>query len=407
MISAVSSIVIARQLSVSGRGASSAVLALSVLCGTAATAGVAGGVAYAFARLGPELRPAVARAGTLASMLLAVAGAGVFLCVEAIHRTPGVSGPDLFAAAAVAGAFTFQHVVLNLSLTAGSLRLYAGVQILPALVVLSATIAIALTIGLTVFSVIGVSAVGSAAGGVAALLGLRRAGAYGDARVSIHLGQMYRALRPHIGYSLIIFGTTSMALVVQRIDVLLVADLESTHAAGLYSVASQIGNLVLVVPAALGALVFRRGAHATVSHSEDATRAIRWTLVIGAAVAAVFAVLAPTAIDLLLGRRYHGSVAPLRLLLPGLVVLSLQTVVSGYVVSRGYARAALIAWLTAAVVGVVADVFVIPRFGIDGAAIVSSCSYLLVLVLHFGALRQARAGDAAAGPTLGGVSALP
>ena len=49
---------------------------------------------------------------------------------------------------------------------------------------------------------------------------------------------------------------------VQRVDVLLVNGYEGSHAAGLYAVAVQFADLLLVVPAALGLVVFRRGASA-------------------------------------------------------------------------------------------------------------------------------------------------
>jgi O-antigen/teichoic acid export membrane protein len=122
-------------------------------------------------------------------------------------------------------------------------------------------------------------------------------------------------------------------------------------------------------------------------------RVLRWTVVLAVATTGAFAVLARVTIHLLVGSQYDGAVTPLRLLLPGLVVLSAQTVISGYVVSRGYARVALTAWTIAAVTGIVADVFVIPVRGADGAAVVSSASYLLVLVLHLRALRAARRSE--------------
>jgi hypothetical protein len=58
----------------------------------------------------------------------------------------------------------------------------------------------------------------------------------------------------------------------------------------------------------------------------------------------------------------------------------------------------LVAWTASAVFGVVADLWAIPAYGISGAAVVSSLSYLLVLLLHVQALLALRPTHGAVEP---------
>jgi O-antigen/teichoic acid export membrane protein len=181
--------------------------------------------------------------------------------------------------------------------------------------------------------------------------------------------------------------------VTQRVDVLLVLGLRGVRDAGLYAVASQFGDLLLIFPAALGYVMFRRGSTSTAEHWTDALRSIRWAAIAGLAAALVLEVIASDVVRLLFGARYQPSVAAVRLLLPGIVVLSVQSVISAYVASRGRPRVVLFAWLAGATFGLVADLIVIPTAGIRGAALVSTLSYCLVLGLHIFALRRLRPGS--------------
>jgi O-antigen/teichoic acid export membrane protein len=136
--------------------------------------------------------------------------------------------------------------------------------------------------------------------------------------------------------------------------------------------------------------MFRRGSTSAAKHWEDALRSIRWTVAAGLAMALVIEVFASDVVRLLFGERYEASVVAVRLLLPGIVLLSAQSVISAYVASRGRPRAVLLAWLSGGTFGVVADLIVIPIDGIRGAALVSTLSYGLVLGLHISALRRLR-----------------
>jgi O-antigen/teichoic acid export membrane protein len=157
----------------------------------------------------------------------------------------------------------------------------------------------------------------------------------------------------------------------------------------------QLADLLLVAPGAIGIVVFRRGASGHGDHWDDFVRATRWTLVLALVAGAVTAALAEPLLELIFGDDYGDAATALRLLVPGIVVLAVQSVVSHYVASRGRPRAVMVAWAVAAVAMIVGDLLVIPDHGIEGAAVVSSLGYALCLVLHVPAPRAAHRPAAA------------
>ncbi len=80
-------------------------------------------------------------------------------------------------------------------------------------------------------------------------------------------------------------------------------------------------------------------------------------------------------LSLVFGLDFIPALSPLRLLYPGVLLLSLSKVLSSYILARG--KPAINMWL--AVIGVIINLtlnlLLIPRLGISGAAIASSFAY--------------------------------
>jgi O-antigen/teichoic acid export membrane protein len=294
----------------------------------------------------------------------------------------------------MAGGAVVSQVVQSVVLTAGPLRWFVGMQVLTALAVLATVVAVAAAGALTIGFMVAISCATTVLATALGVRALAACGALGSERLVTGVRAAGPVLRPYLPFALATFATLSLTRLVQRFDVLLVNGFRGEHAAGLYATAAQFGDLMLVVPAAVGFVLFRRGARGVEGHWEDAQRAIRWTAVVCTAGALAILVLAGRIVDLTFGTAYHGSVPALMWLLPGLVLLGVQSVISSYVASRGRPRAVLLAWTAGAVLGIALDLVAIPRWGISGAAAVSSLSYAVVVALHVRALRQVREADA-------------
>ncbi|MGI8513294.1 MAG: lipopolysaccharide biosynthesis protein [Solirubrobacteraceae bacterium] len=391
-IAAFTSIIIARELGPEGRGSWAVVSSIAVLTSTIVPLGLPIAVGYGIARVQSADRARLLQAGARGAVAAAAIAAFAALAVAAIARPDGVDAPTMALVGAMAAALVLHHFGQQCLLTGGTLPWYVAVQLTPVAFMLVAVVAIALAGSLTVSALSAISAASASVAAALAVAGLARHGLEPVGRLVRGARETARMLRPYLPFAMMTFATLSLTQIVHRVDVLIVAGYLGEGQAGLYAVATQVGDVLLVVPAALGVVVFRRGATATEGHWKDALGTLAGTAAFAAALAVAVGVAAAPLVRTLFGSDYEGSVEPLRWLLPGVVLLGLQGVVSNYVASRGRPGAVLVAWLTSAVFGIVADLFVVPRHGIVGAAIVSSVSYLLVLGLHVPPMRALRPG---------------
>jgi O-antigen/teichoic acid export membrane protein len=185
--------------------------------------------------------------------------------------------------------------------------------------------------------------------------------------------------------TLIVRGVPAIGLslgqaAVLRLDRLLIGLFLSASAVGVYSVAATATDIVFLVPAALSQVLFQKIASKTVDLS-TAHRARTITLLIGVVTALVIYLLAPLAIDRLVGPRFAGAVVPLRILLLAALFLSSYQIDAYALAARGQIWLAGSATLLGFAVILVADLLLIPTNGIVGAAWASAIAYGLMAVL--------------------------
>jgi O-antigen/teichoic acid export membrane protein len=170
-------------------------------------------------------------------------------------------------------------------------------------------------------------------------------------------------------------------------DVLVLRLMRGASETGIYSIASQIVDIALILPTTVGALVLasvvRSGRPAT-----ELLRVMRPLAVVVGALAVAMAALGYWAILWVFGPPFIGAYPALVLLLPGFVALALQGLLGQYFASRGFPVFVWLYWLLGLVVNVTLNLFLVPRFGFLAAAGSSSVAYGLVFSLM---LRRFRA----------------
>ena len=170
-------------------------------------------------------------------------------------------------------------------------------------------------------------------------------------------------------------------------DVLVLRLMRGAAETGIYSIASQIVDVALILPSTIGALVL-----ASVVRSErpatELLRALRPAALAVGGLALGMLVLGHWAILWVFGRPFVGAYPALVLLVPGFVALALQGLLGQYFASRGFPVFVSVYWLLGLVVNVTLNLFLVPRFGLLAAAGSSSVAYGLVFGLM---LRRFRA----------------
>jgi O-antigen/teichoic acid export membrane protein len=113
----------------------------------------------------------------------------------------------------------------------------------------------------------------------------------------------------------------------------------------------------------------------------ELSRILRPTAVLILLLALLLAVLGHWGIVLLFGRAYEGAYPALLLLLPGLVCLSLQSLLGQYFAARGFPLFVSLYWLLGFATNLILNLVFVPRFGLLAAATTSSIGYALVFLL--------------------------
>ena len=178
------------------------------------------------------------------------------------------------------------------------------------------------------------------------------------------------------------YFTTLMAFMVLRSDIILINGmLGSTHT-GVYSVAVQLAGFVLMLPAAVGTLLFPRVA-ATRENDNTAFTALvsRHLALIISAFVVVLGIGGNWFVLVLFGPAFQDAGRALQILLPGIWCMAMQVILANDLAGRDYPRVLPAAWAVSLAVNVALNIWWIPVYGIAGAAAASTIAYALTFLI--------------------------
>lgn len=161
-----------------------------------------------------------------------------------------------------------------------------------------------------------------------------------------------------------------------RLDSFFVNGFAGASAVGVYAVATRLAELLWLLPRAVATVVMARAtrkgrAQLNSETPAQAGRILAILLVSGAVLAAI----SMPVILLLYGHAFKGAVTPLLLLLPGTVLFGAGGILSNELNGRGYPGFNTINSAVTFAVTVGLDLWLIPPFGANGAAVASSVAY--------------------------------
>jgi O-antigen/teichoic acid export membrane protein len=208
-------------------------------------------------------------------------------------------------------------------------------------------------------------------------------------------------LRATAAYGLRSYVAALSLFLVLRVDVIIIQLILTDRDVGQYAVAVSLAELAYLVPSTVATLLFPRMASMTDPHERWAT-ARRWAMSIAIGTALVVPVgwlLGEPIIATLYGPDFAGGTGALLWLLPGIVLLSVQTIISHYHYAIGAPSVLVIAPLAGAVINVVLNVTLVPLHGISGAGFASAAAYALMLAISGADFARRRPGRLVAATT--------
>ncbi len=196
----------------------------------------------------------------------------------------------------------------------------------------------------------------------------------------------FRAVnRPLIGIMLRFSGFAALSSGISylnyRADIFVVRAWEGEAGVGVYNIAVQLAEAVWQISGAVALAAIPRIAGSSQGlAAELTTRIMRHTLVLLGLACIVVALLADVGVGLFWGDDFSGAANALRILLPGTLVYGLAAGISGYYTyQRGRPWLAGVISSSSLVIDIALALVFVPRWGINGAALATSISYVLAM----------------------------
>ncbi|MDC0304902.1 oligosaccharide flippase family protein [bacterium] len=179
-------------------------------------------------------------------------------------------------------------------------------------------------------------------------------------------------------YGLGIFSTAMFLTSLYRVDIFLVNSLLSVSELGVYSVAVNLSELLLIVPVAMGVVLFPylsslKGSEQNMTVA--LTSRLSFLLGIGGSVLVVL--IGYPFIKFVFGEQFLNAYNSTLLLLPGLIAMTMNLALNNYAAAIGKPLVGGVLFAFGASVNVVLNLIFLKEFGINGAAFFSSVSYII------------------------------
>lgn len=172
-----------------------------------------------------------------------------------------------------------------------------------------------------------------------------------------------------------------------RLDMFLVAYFLTPASVGYYAVSVGIAERLWMFPGSIGTVLFPRISSIKSAQANRLTpKMARHTLLIVFIISLGLLILARPLIRFLFGLEFLPSVGPLIMLLPGIIALSVAKILISDLAGRGKPEFGTLASFISLAVNIPLNIWLIPKWGIFGAAFASTVAYSLaafVILLSF------------------------
>jgi O-antigen/teichoic acid export membrane protein len=279
----------------------------------------------------------------------------------------------VYAAVAIPGELFF---AIGLNALLGRKRIvdYSVVRVLRRLVLLVVIIATAAVATLSLDVALVMNLLALALSGLAILLYAKRDGILSWRPSARLLGEELR-------FGLRAFPGAVAERLQFRADTFLVNGILGIRATGIYSVTSGLAETLWYIPNALGVVMFSRAVDPNADAGRVAAVLTRTTTAVALLTAIPTFILGPKLVQIVYGPAFADAGHALRLILPGIVAYSVVAILSRYIVGQGRPGTGTAIFLVGLAVNITANLWLIPRMGINGAAASSSISYALTALL--------------------------
>ena len=183
-----------------------------------------------------------------------------------------------------------------------------------------------------------------------------------------------------------------------QVDIIILERLSNATEIGQYTIGVGLSQLLWQLPSALGIVIFSYSSNAkdASNFSQIIARMVRMVFPIVLVAAVFLYYISDYIIPLLYGSEFIPSIGVLKILLPGIILMSLFKMLNMDLAGKGKPEIAIAVFLPAVIINIVLNIILIPDYGGRGAAIASTISYSigsLLFVLIYARINQLSLSD--------------
>jgi O-antigen/teichoic acid export membrane protein len=190
----------------------------------------------------------------------------------------------------------------------------------------------------------------------------------------------YETFKRTIRYGIKFHICVVAGIFIVRADLLMVNHFRGPAEAGVYAVAGQMANLLLLLPAIVATLLFPRVAAAPDPSAQLTMRVTRHIVFVMFFVC-LAAVPFAFALPLIYGTAFTTSTLQLLILIPGAYLYGIEAVMVQHFTGSGLPLALPVFWIITLLVNLAFNLLLIPDYGATAAAVVSTLSYAFIFGL--------------------------
>ena len=179
-----------------------------------------------------------------------------------------------------------------------------------------------------------------------------------------------------------IYVITLLGFAITRVNVLMLGAMSSKTELGVYSVAMQFGDALMLLPGTIAMMLFPELVKAQRNGGilGPTLRAAGWTIAFLLPSVVALWLLAPFIMHTLFGPEFIPAAQVLRIMLPGVFALGVASIFSQALAADGVPPQQIAVWVVAGAVIVGSNMIFIPAYGAVGAAMSFACSYTLAAI---------------------------
>ena len=295
----------------------------------------------------------------------------------------GIVAPDLFRIAAISIPFQLLTLIgLNIFLAIGKIREFNLLDLAGQSFVLINAVLALLVLHSGLGMLVSLNAAASVLVSIVIICMLARSAQKLEDPNPTWRGDLF-LLKEMIGYGIKSHIAILAGTLIFRADLLVVNHFRNASQAGVYSLASQMATLLMMLPAVIATLLFPR-----VTAEQDPTGSTTCVVARHTSLIMIICCLAAAPLSLLLpvvyGSAFSDASVQLLILLPGVFFIGLQSVIVQHFNAMGLPKTVPVFWVITLVTNLIMVFVMVPRYGARGAAWASTISYSLISFLMIG-----------------------